>query len=196
MNNITFPTVFQSVEYVKRYLQLKYKNSHISSYKELAYKNCYPFVYYIKLGETYFQQGINAPLSIKPVLFFYGVCHWLKACLLEKDPHYPATTQVLAHGVSTRKKKKKDYRFLSDEVKVQKEGFFPFLSEQLFLNKQFAGEKYKMGHLLKSIPELTPIFKMLQNEEPLLPITVKGSAYIIPNELLKKLHISPNQYEL
>src|SRR5690554_2510055 len=173
MNKSIFPTIFQSVEYVQSYLHMKYKKTQNCSYKELAYKNWYPLVYYIKLGESYFQQGAISPPTIKPVLQFYGLCHWLKACTLVKDRHYPATTQVLAHGVSTRKKKKKDYRFLSDEVKVQRDGFFPYISELLFGKKQMTGEKYKMGNLLKSIPELIPIFKELKNEVALLPIVKK-----------------------
>ncbi len=54
------------------------------------------------------------------MLLFYGMSQLFKACLLTIDPNYPESTTVLAHGVTTRKRKKQGYQFLEDEVKVQK----------------------------------------------------------------------------
>ena len=56
----------------------------------------------------------------KPMLLFYGMGQLFKACLLTIDPNYPESTSVLAHGVTTRKRKKQGYQFLEDEVKIQK----------------------------------------------------------------------------
>ncbi|MEH7537842.1 YaaC family protein, partial [Bacillus toyonensis] len=53
-----------------------------------------------------------------------------KACLLTIDPNYPESTTVLAHGVTTRKRKKQGYQFLEDEVKIQKNGLFTHVAEQ------------------------------------------------------------------
>ncbi|MFA9560532.1 YaaC family protein [Evansella sp. AB-rgal1] len=195
MNSNNFVTLFQSVEFSKNYLQQSYEKKDIQAANELAFKNSYSFVYYIKLGDTYFHQAIQSPTTIKPVLFFYGLSHWLKAALLTVDPEYPANTQVLAHGVSTRKRKKQGYRFLSDEIKVQKDGFFPYLSAQLFQVKQLTGEKYKMRHLLMSIPELKPLFQKLEKEDPLHQVKQEKNKLISSNELLKKLRMSPKRYE-
>ncbi|MDG5790128.1 YaaC family protein [Evansella sp. AB-P1] len=195
-SNITFTTVFKSVEYVKKYLMLNYEKKGITNGTELAFKNGYSFVYYIKLGDTYFKQATLAPITIQPVLFFYGISHWLKGALLTVDPEYPATTQVLAHGVSTRKRKKQGYRFLSDEIKVQKDGFFPYLSNQLFNFKQLTGEKYKMSHLLMAIPELNETFKVLNKDSPLEPCEYKENNILVSNTLLRKLNFSPKRYEL
>lgn len=195
MDKNFFPAIFQSVEYVKKYLLKKYEEENISSSKEVAYKNCYPFVYYIKLGETYFREGISSPLSIKPVLLFYGLTHWLKASILIKDPHYPATTQVLAHGVSTRKKKKKNYRFLHDEVKVQKDGFFPYFSETVFQTKLITGDKYKMDHLLKSIPDLMGVIKQLQGEKALIVAKKVRDNFVVSKKLLETVQLTEKQFE-
>ncbi|MDQ0257817.1 hypothetical protein J2S74_005279 [Evansella vedderi] len=193
-----FTILFQSVEYVKHFLQKKYEEKGIGSPNELAFQNSYAFVYYIKLGESYFSQGVEAPTEIKPVLFFYGLSHWLKGALLTVDPEYPATTQVLAHGVSARKRKKQGYRFLSDEIKVQKDGFFPYLSNHFFSVKQLTGEKYKMKHLLMSIPEMNSTFEKLEKEAPLLPIKKNENypEYIVSLDLLKKLRMSPKRLEM
>ncbi|MBU9711799.1 YaaC family protein [Evansella tamaricis] len=205
-NNQSFITLFKSVEYAKSYLKQRYQSFGFSSPTELAFKNGYTLVYYINMGETYFQQGKSAPLSIQPVLYFYGLSNWLKGALLTIDPDYPATTQVLAHGVSTRKKKKQGYRFLDDEIKVQKDGLFPFISNQLFNMKQLTGEKYKMKHLLMIIPELNKLFETLEKDKPLFIVesqmekssTANKREYMnldISDVLLKKINLTPKQFE-
>ncbi len=171
-----------------------YSKQKYSNAKELSFNNGYSFVYYIKMGESFFSQGIHAPLSIKPVLYFYGLSHWLKALLLTGDPHYPASTQVLAHGVSTRKRKKQNYSFLKDEIKVQKDGFYPYLSEQLFHVKQITGEKYKMRHLLMTIPEFIPIFEELEKEQTLIKLSGKPPLFSLERESFKKFNEPVSQF--
>lgn len=80
-------------------------------------------MYFLEHGKLYYHQAINAPMSIQPILLFYGLVHLIKACLLTIDPNYPNSTSVLAHGVSTRKLKKQQYLFFQDEVKIQKMDF-------------------------------------------------------------------------
>lgn len=85
-----------------------------------SFENCYPFIYYLEHGKNYYELYKVAPFSIQPMLLFYGISQLFKACLLTIDPNYPESTTVLAHGVTTRKRKKQGYQFLEDEVKVQK----------------------------------------------------------------------------
>jgi len=184
-DNQSFTTWFQSATFTKQYLTKKYAKLPIKNPTEKAYQNCYSFIYYIQLGNQYFQQGKSAPISIQPVLLFYGLSHWLKAALLTIDVDYPATTQVLAHGLSTRKRKKKGYQFLSDEVRIQKEGFFPYLSKTLFHIKQLTGEKLSMRQLLFNVPEMQPTLSTLVQELGLTRLTLSGddSFYVLINEL-------------
>ncbi|WP_416148077.1 YaaC family protein [Salipaludibacillus sp. HK11] len=164
----SFTTIFQSTPHVKKYLKQKYQYFSIGNPSEKAFQNSYSFVYYIQIGNHYFQQGKQAPIAIKPMLLFYGLSHWLKAALLTIDTDYPSTTQVLAHGLSTRKRKKQGYQFLSDDVRIQKDGFFPYLSEVLFHVKQLTGEKLTMRKLLFNLPEMQPILKTLVGETGLV----------------------------
>ncbi|UTR16595.1 YaaC family protein [Salipaludibacillus sp. LMS25] len=188
----TFMTLFQSADFAKNYLTNHYK-PFFTHPEEKAYKCCYAFVYYIELGSHYFHQGKQAPLSIKPMLLFYGLSNWLKAALLTIDPDYPATTQVLAHGLSARKRKKQGYQFLADEVRYQKEGLFPYLSSKLFNIKQVTGEKIKMRHLLFNIPEMQPILSSLFNEMGLVPLNAHADQ---DNYSLKKSHLNFKRHEL
>ena len=56
--------------------------------------------------------------------------------------------------MTTRKRKKQQYEFLKDEVKVQKNGLLPCVAEKLFHIKQLEGEKFTMETLIREIPEM------------------------------------------
>lgn len=112
--------VFHSADTAQQLLYRCYVKQEREDAVQKSYTNCYPFLYYLEHGQNFYSTARHAPLSIKPVLLFYGMVQLLKACLLTVDADYPESTSVLAHGVSTRKRKKQGYEFLDDEVKVQK----------------------------------------------------------------------------
>ncbi len=159
---------FQSVETAQKLLKASYQKQQIEQYEQKSYHNSYSFIYYVEHGLTYLQQANSTPTSIKPVLMFYGMVQLIKACLLTVDPSYPESTSVLAHGVSTRKRKKQSYEFIQDEVKVQKNGLFSHFSDKMFHVKQIEGTKYSMRDLLFSIPELETTIKITKNKAPFL----------------------------
>ncbi|WP_183163972.1 YaaC family protein [Alteribacter keqinensis] len=189
MTSHPFLLPFQSIDYVKQYLAAKYEAQKLSNARTLAYKNGYPFLYYLEMGKQYVSQSEVAPLSTQPVLLFYGCVQWMKACLLTVDPEYPGTTQVLAHGVTARKRKKQDYSFLEDEVKVQKEGLFPYFSEQMFHVKQLTGEKYKLNYVFRRIPEMASLIEKLYDHKPITKISVSDQNVALPPLLLKNLEM-------
>lgn len=158
-------TPFRSTIFTKRYLTSCYEKLMIKEAKKRAYENCYPFLYYLDYSEKYFKQTDVAPMELHPILLFYGMTQLLKACILTQDPDYPSTSQVLAHGVSTRKRKKMRYSFLADEVKIQKQGLFAHFSDKMFHVKHLSGEKYKMRQLLRQISELHPLFSTLEKKK-------------------------------
>lgn len=150
-------TRYYSSTSTQQYLQKCYQKLSIINKETKSYNNCYPFIYYLEHGQTYFTQARNAPLSIQPILLFYGCLQLIKACLLTIDPDYPDTTSVLAHGVTTRKRKKQQYSFLQDEVKTQKNGLFSHMSWKMFHMKQLEHEKFSMEQLIQEIPEMQHI---------------------------------------
>ncbi|KGX85670.1 YaaC family protein [Pontibacillus litoralis] len=161
----SFMEYIQSAPSAQQYLVHCYRNLLSIDPEQQSFLNAYRFIYFLQHGSTYYAQGKIAPLAVKPMLLFYGMGHLLKALLLTKRPHYPENTSVLAHGVSTRKRKKQNYSFLEDEVKVQYKGFFPYFADHMFHVKQFMQEKYTMANLFKRIPELQPLYQAAKQQQ-------------------------------
>jgi hypothetical protein len=184
---------FFSADYCQSYLKNSYQKSGIENPEQKSYENGYAFLYYLEHGQIYYEQAEKSPLLLKPILLFYGLVHLIKACILSIDPLYPETTTVLAHGVSTRKRKKQNYLFFQDEVKLQKNGLFPFMSEKMFHMKQLEGEKVVMEELFELIPELDQLFQLTEGKKTFVPIHSEGEKFIIPEVVLDKYHMSENR---
>ncbi|MGG3564891.1 YaaC family protein [Neobacillus rhizosphaerae] len=184
---------FFSAEYCQRYLKTSYQKRQIDNPEQKSYENGYAFLYYLEHGKIYYEQAEKSPLILKPILLFYGLVHLIKACILTTDPSYPETTAVLAHGVSTRKRKKQNYLFFQDEVKVQKNGLFPFMSEKLFHMKQLEGEKVIMEELLQLIPELDDLFFILFGKRTFVQLDRVGKQLTIPDSVLDSYHMTESR---
>ncbi|WP_078378428.1 YaaC family protein [Sutcliffiella halmapala] len=186
---------FQSVETAQKLLKSSYQKLNINNSEQKSYNNAYSFIYFIEHGLTYLQQAKKSPLSIKPVLLFYGMVQLLKACLLTVDPLYPESTAVLAHGVSTRKRKKQSYEFIQDEVKIQKNGLFSHVSDKMFHVKQIEGTKYSMQDLLFSIPELEQSIKITKNKVPFFQVGLTTDLIIdIPYSILDDYKMTKDRF--
>lgn len=181
---------FFSAEHCQTYLKSNYKKWNIDNPEQKSYENCYAFLYYLEHGQIYYQQAENAPLILKPILLFYGLVHLIKACILTIDPAYPETTSVLAHGVSTRKRKKQNYQFFQDEVKFQKNGLFPFMSEKMFHMKRLEGDKITMEELLELIPELDDLFMKHESKSIFTPIYTLHGQLAVPEKILDQYHMT------
>lgn len=187
-------SLFFSAETTQAFLRKNYAKNQVEGPDQKSYENCYPFIYYLEHGLVYYEQAKTSPLILQPILLFYGFVHLIKACILTIDPNYPETTSVLAHGVSTRKRKKQDYHFFQDEVKLQKTGLFPFMAERLFSQKHLEGEKIIMEDLLKQVPELTSLFEDLEGVSPFLLLTSKEQDLQIPKQILDAYHMSADRF--
>ncbi|MDZ5474661.1 YaaC family protein [Bacillus sp. 31A1R] len=187
-------SLFFSASSTQAYLKKCYQTQQVEDAEQKSYENCYPFIYYLEHGQVYYEQAKNSPLIIQPILLFYGLVHLIKACILTVDPNYPETTSVLAHGVSTRKRKKQQYQFFQDEVKFQKSGLFPHMSEKLFHMKQLEGEKTTMSELFKHIPELNDLFFQLDGRKTFVDVIRKDNTFSIPLEILDYYHMTEARF--
>jgi hypothetical protein len=188
-------TPFHSAANVQEFLCKVYQASNIDEAEKKSYQNCYPFIYYLDHGKSYYQLSEQAPTSIKPVLLFYGMTQLLKACLLSVDPHYPESTSVLAHGVSTRKRKKQSYDFLKDEVKIQKNGLFSHFSQKMFHVEHLDGEKITMISLMKRIPELNSLFHFSYGETVSFQLEkLNEYTYGIKRSILDHFHMTEDRF--
>ncbi|SFM12255.1 YaaC family protein [Salibacterium qingdaonense] len=148
-NYFSYYAPYEAQNVLQRKLEKEYLARSASTHDALqwSYRNTPAFHYEWLLGRTYWTEGAQSSLLTRPLLLFYGLTHLLKGILLTEDPHYPAAADMLAHGVTTRKKKRKQFTFMEDEVKIQKQGFFPHFSSRMFHVKHSAGEKWKINHL-------------------------------------------------
>ncbi|MDQ0273877.1 YaaC family protein [Cytobacillus purgationiresistens] len=185
---------FYSADTTKAFLKHSYQNEHIENADQKSFANTYPFIYYLEHGQIYYEQADKAPLMIKPILYFYGLVHLIKACILTVDPNYPETTSVLAHGVSARKRKKQQYLFVTDEVKFQKSGLFPYMAERLFHMKHLEGEKVQMADLLKQMPELSTLFHLTEKKQTFVEVNKCGNSFSIPLSVLDRYHMTESRF--
>jgi hypothetical protein len=185
---------FHSAEMAQKYLKKCYQKLSLKEADVQSYNNCYPFIYYLEQGELYFKQALITPLSIQPILLFYGYIHLIKACVLTIDPFYPQNTSVLAHGVTSRKRKKQQYSFLKDEIKIQKNGLLSHFAQEMFHVKHLEAEKFQMGELLSVIPEMKETFQMVLNKQTQFSLTQQNQTLSFSDEVLDHYHMSEDRF--
>jgi hypothetical protein len=188
-------STFFSAENTQKLLKKSYEKAQIENADQKSFENCYPFIYYLEHAQTYYDQAQKSPLLIQPILIFYGFVHLIKACILTIQPTYPENTSVLAHGVSTRKRKKQQYHFFHDEVKIQKHGLFPFIAEKMFHMKHLEGEKANMGDLLKLIPELNGMLASLDHNPGFLKVNNSDDVFSISTLILDQFHMTESRFK-
>jgi len=189
-----FYTYLKSQQTAREYLLTCYQQLDLKNAETKSYENCHAFLYYLDHGLRLYENGKKVDLFVRPILYFYGMVHLLKACLLTKRPDYPESTTLLAHGVTARKKKKKQYTFMEDEVKVQVHGLFPYFTEHLYSRQLLSFDKISMEHLFSLIPEMNILFKFY-NEAPLLAVgSVKSTILQFPVFILDHYHVTEKTF--
>ncbi|WP_270182965.1 YaaC family protein [Alkalihalobacillus sp. CinArs1] len=187
---------FHSSTFVQQYLNDCYSKLGFDDSERKSYDNCYRFIYFMEYGDRYFKHANTADTELKPILLFYGMIQLLKGCLLTLDPNYPGDTLVLAHGVTSRKRKKRQYSFLQDEVKGQKNGLFEYFSRKMFHVKQVEGEKYQMNDLLSLIPEMNSLFEVLSNKTQSYKLNpTSPNSFTVSSSILDTLNMTSERFE-
>lgn len=191
----TFYTYLQSEQTAQQFLYKCYQGIEEINPEVKSYENCHSFIYYVKHGLHFYESGKKLTTILQPILFFYGMIHLIKAVLLTKRPDYPETTKLLAHGVSSRKRKKKNYLFMEDEVMIHNHGLFPYFAEHLFGIKRASINKLKMKDLFILVPEMSPLFS-LHEQQTLINIgKVNSKQLIFPLEILDHYHLTSKSFQ-
>ncbi len=188
-------TYLNSQQTAQHYLFHCYQKIHGVDAAAKSYENCNAFMYYLDHGNRFYENSEKVDLFARPVLLFYGMVHLLKACLLSRRPDYPESTALLAHGVSARKRKRKNYTFMKDEVKFQHHGLFPYCSEHLYSKKQLPLEKINMEKLFALIPELNHLFTFEGNEQMVAVSTADSRFFKFPLQLLDSYHLTTGAFK-
>jgi hypothetical protein len=192
-NDLFIP--FYSAIYSRKFLTERYEANQLTQSKIKSYQVCSSFMYHLQHGQLYFKHAAIVPIELKPILLFYGLVQLLKACILTIDPNYPENSQVLAHGVTTRKRKKSTYRFFNDEVKIQKNGLFSHFLDKMFHVKHQEGEKYQMQTLFRHIADMHPLFSIVTKEEISYKGSIKKNQIFISSNILDSYHMTANRFE-
>ncbi|MCP3026918.1 YaaC family protein [Halobacillus sp. A5] len=167
--DLVFLTYLKSTSHTREYLNYCYRHHGEEQAKLLAYENAERFSYGLQLGEEFLTSAAQTPFSVKPLLYYYSLTHFLKSCIVTVDPAYPTTSKVLAHGLSTRKRKKQHYRFLEDEIRIQPHGLFPYAASSLFGIQTFPN-KVSMDHLLHPLLFMQAIYDYKEKRTPKTPL--------------------------
>ncbi|UOQ44732.1 YaaC family protein [Halobacillus salinarum] len=157
-DNQTILAYLQVTAHTRPFLASCYERIENRRASQHAYNNAERFIYGLNLGDEYLQSSLHTPLSVQPLLLYYSLTHYLKSLLLTVDPGYPATAKVLAHGLSTRKRKRQHYRFLEDDIRIQPNGLFPYAARHLFAFET-TEEKVSMDELLRPLPFMSWIYE-------------------------------------
>lgn len=188
-----FLRYLQSQQTAQSYLHHCYVQHNVADAEMKSYENCNAFLYYMDHGNRFYKQGGQSEPFMQPILYFYGMVHLIKACLLTRRPEYPESTNLLAHGVTARKKKKKNYRFLHDEVKIQHNGLFPYFSEHLY-HQRIPFEKRSMQGLLALIPEMQALFQLDYHPHLVAVGSLSSPLFEFPISLLDNYHLTETAF--
>ncbi|MCY7859556.1 YaaC family protein [Bacillus sonorensis] len=186
--------LFYSVETAQNFLEMVYKNLGMDDAKKNSYKNGERFIFFLKHAEAFYKQAKMASIEIKPILLFYGMAQLLKACILTSDPSYPSHTSVLAHGVTTRKRKKQNYRFYEDEVKIQRNGLCMHVIQSLFQLKGLEDERFSMKQLLVNIPEINNVLSFQKRENPMVKAVLDKGCIRLPAHTADAYNMSAQRF--
>ncbi|PPA98010.1 YaaC family protein [Brevibacillus laterosporus] len=154
----------------RSFLTASYQRMSLPNPEKHAFQNSTRFLYTWMQARHFYGMAEKSSLLIKPLLLFYGCVHLLKGLILTKDPDYPQNSRMLQHGVTARKVKKNPYHLLDDEMKPQKEGFFPHLCRLLSISP--ISDRYRVGDLFLSLPDLREEMKYFQLSSPWVPVSI------------------------
>lgn len=192
---------FENEPASKSFLQFIYEKNYPGKEKIFAFQNTAKFIYNIKQARQYYSAALQSEILIRPLLLYYGMVSLMKAFILTQDPHYPSTTRVLQHGLTSRKIKKNEYFVGDDEIKIQKEGLLPFVHS--FLSKDPLQNRYKVHELFSLLPELNGAYqKVYQNKQHLIPVNLSNfrdplqpsTLFYLPESVLDATHRSYNSF--
>ncbi len=185
-------------EFARKYLLRKYRQADFQEPERFAYKNVQSFTAYIRQALSLFQSALLCEKWSQPLLLYYGMMNFIKAWILSRNPCYPKNTTVLRHGLSTRKRKKEQFRFHDDEIRIQKEGLFPLLAAHMGVPVQ-AGDTCSVKELLGFLPDLQSAYQLVFEEHTLFPVrwilpTLSSPCLIVSEKILDECYLTSSAF--
>lgn len=159
---------------VYQQLKDKYRLQHVDHPERASFQNTQSLISYVRQARAFLGRSRPIDRWVDPLCFYYGMMSLLKALILTVDIDYPSHTAILRHGLSTRKRKKSQYQFLQDEIKIQKEGLLPHLLHRLNASIP-VGTTYRPIELIGMIPELQSDYRYITGNRTLFPVRIHSS---------------------
>ncbi|MGN1400885.1 MAG: YaaC family protein [Bacillus sp. (in: firmicutes)] len=187
--------LFLSSSTTQTFLMKKYDSLGCPNSKEASYRNSTSFMNCLEHARCHYLLAASADMSLVPTLLYYGYMQLVKACILTVDPEYPRNSSVLAHGVTSRKRKKKNYDFLQDEIRIQKDGLFGHIGKMMFHMKHLEGERAAMHQLIKEVPEMNHYLDYFNHTRGFFFSSPAPGLYKTETALLDRMHLTANGFE-
>lgn len=186
-------SLYENETCAKRLLERTYTQNGIDQPRYEAFKNTDAFCAYLQQGRLFFHAVTPHTNHTAPLMLYYGLINLIKSILLIWDPSYPQHTRLLQHGCSTRKRKRQSYQLFYDEIRLQKEGLFPFMLKNLYaLSPQ--EKAYPPKFLFGQLPDLQMPFHQITHQQTLYPLQLwpsrTGLKGVISEAILDRLHLT------
>jgi hypothetical protein len=180
---------FENEQTASRFLRDKYEQMGLPEAKRYSYLATPKFMYSIKQAREYYKAAACCDIVTKPLLLYYGMMSLARALITTRDPEYPSTTSVLKHGLSTRKLKRSDYQFATDEIRIQKDGLFVVLHQTLDGPPLESGQRFRIQDLLSVLPELIHCYEQVYGPPSVCEVDIQpcegGFRWKLPRSIVQ-----------
>lgn len=185
--------LYENETLAKRYLEKTYAQNGIDQPRHEAFKNTDAFCAYLRQGRFFFQAVTPHTEQTAPLMLYYGLINLIKSILLSCDPSYPQHTGLLQHGCSTRKRKRQSYQLFYDEIRIQKEGLFPYMLKKLY-DLSPIEKIYPPKYLFGQLPDLQMLYRHITKQQTLYRMsllkTSTGLKGTVSEAILDRLHLT------
>lgn len=186
-------SLYENETLAKRYLEQAYAQKGIDQPGHEAFKNTDAFCAYLQQGRLFFQAVTPHTQRTAPLMLYYGLMNLIKSILLACDPGYPQHTGLLQHGCSTRKRKRQSYQLFYDDIRIQKDGLFPYMLKKLYvLSPQ--EKTYPPKYLFGQLPDLQMLYRRITHQQTCYRLQLSqsrtGLKGTISEAILDRLHLT------
>ncbi|UOF91765.1 YaaC family protein [Fodinisporobacter ferrooxydans] len=178
--------LFENEETTRTFLELRYQTIGRQNPQRDAYLATPKLIFNTKQAREYYRSAEFCDTITKPLLLYYGMVSLIKALIVTRNPEYPTSTSVLKHGLSTRKLKREDYRFIEDDARIQKDGLFPTFFQMFFGVTLTSQQKFPIKYMLAAIPDLRHMFERLYGPSCVANLTISNHKNFDPSHFFKK----------
>lgn len=178
----------------RTYLLTRYQQLGFDEAEKLSYQATSKFLYSIKQAREYFVLSTQASLICRPLLLYYGMVALARTVIVAGDPSYPSSTSVLKHGLSTKKRKREQYDFIEDDVRIQKDGLFIDFHHHLGGTPLESGTRLVMKDIFSSLPDLHDAYLRTYGTSRLMSI-IPASPITIPRTFLSNNQMTKDEFQ-